>query len=712
MGLLDLLMGAGPSYLRDLFGGGTPPIGTPPATAPGQVPGGIPSTPGNVVPQGGLISQMTGGMLGSNQTLLGNGLLGNAARGALYGAGAAGQPGPKGFWAGFGQGAARGAGGTQQRNQFLLQQGMGQQAMQAGQMALQGQARKGQMDLMTLNYYRRMQGLPEVDMNGNPVQQSGASQGQSGQQQAPGGQGGAGGAAPAPGVPPAAAALAGVQQGSDQWWQQLYAMGQSMVGVPGLAQDAVTLMEKAKAHDPSVIQTEAYAKAVGTAAGTPINTRPGGSIYLPGQGVLFQAPMQTETIDNNPNSPTFGQKSKVWTTAGGAGAPGAQAPGGGAPGAGTNGVRDINSILDKQAGLPPGSMAAIDAAETAGAQDTGPGSVSSAGAAGRYQVMPNTVPPGTDLSNPLVAGPIASKRLAEYQKKYAGWGKSDPQMPLWLGAAAYNWGPANVDKWLMNGSKPDQMPQGVQKYANDYLGKVLQQQQAQQGGQQPAPPAGNGVPTELNPGQVEEIKGEAERNNEARKSAQAAAEAAQKHLQQLDQMRVTADQFRMGAGSGIAATAQSWGQYFGMNSDEANRQLGAYQDMRKLGISAGASAIKDVSSKEALQGQRMIWEAQPNPGMSPDGFRRVVDSLQGADQAVIAKNQWVAQQPKGTNVEAQWLKNTQAQAANAYWLQRTTDSDPALAQQIITQLSQDPAGQKLLQQIQASRQWLKGQGLL
>ena len=27
MGLIDLLMGAGPSYLRDLFGGGTPPIG-------------------------------------------------------------------------------------------------------------------------------------------------------------------------------------------------------------------------------------------------------------------------------------------------------------------------------------------------------------------------------------------------------------------------------------------------------------------------------------------------------------------------------------------------------------------------------------------------------------------------------------------------------------------------------------------------------------
>lgn len=562
MGILDLLMGTDPGILGQLLGAGAQ-TGIQPQS--GGMPGGVPTLPGSSIPYG---QSQTG--------LLGNGLLGNAARGALYGMGAAGQPGSKGFFAGVGRGAQQSIGMQQARGQYGLQQAQGQQQLQAG-------ARQGQLGLMTLNYYRRMQGLPDLDISGQPVPQS---QPQGGA--APAGYAGPSGGgmvAPAPGIPPAAAALSQTQQGSDEWWQQLYAMGHSMIGVPGLAQDGVTLMEKAKTHDPSVIQTEAYAKAVGEAAGTPINVRPGGTVYLPGQGAMFQAPVLGETVDNNPRSPTFGQKFKTSINPSTGGAYGGQA-------------------------APP--------AQASAAPPAGAGS-------------------GTGLTE-----------------------KDFPQ--------------------------------------NGVAGDFYNQQ--------------GGVPTQLSPAQEEEIKAQGARNATAIDAAQTGATAAEKHIQLLDQMRATADEFRLGAGSHLVASAQGWGQYFGITSDEANRQLGAYQDMRKLGVTAGASAIKDVSSREALQGQKMIWEAQPNPGMSPDGFRRVTDSLQGADLAMIAKNKWASNQVTGTKIDSTWQAGTRAQAANVFWMQRMLESDPKLAQTTVTNLSKTPGGKALLQRIFDAKQWMAGQGLL
>lgn len=591
MGILDLLMGTDPGILGQLLGAGAQ-TGIQPQS--GGMPGGVPTVPGSSIPYG---QGQTG--------LLGNGLLGNAARGALYGLGAAGQPGSRGFGAGLGRGAAQSIGMSQMRGQYGLQQAQGQQQLQAG-------ARQGQLGLMTLNYYRRMQGLPDLDISGQPVPSSatmntpegtpqqiaqmrgvmGSPFGQAATQATQTAQAGlsdspsGGMAAPAPGVPAAASALSGVPQGSDQWWQQLYAMGQTMIGVPGLAQDGVTLMEKAKTHDPSVIQTEAYAKAVGTAAGTPVRVNQGGSVFIPGQGVVYQAPVLGETVDNNPGSPTFGQKFKA----------------------------GIDPSTGRAYGQPPP-----------------PPRVVPPPAAGS-----GTPPPADDngqVTAPVIAPP------------------------------------------------------------NYY-------------------PSPAGTPTEISPGQTAEIKAQGDRNAAAIDAAQAGATAAEKHIQLLDQMRATADEFRLGAGSHLVASAQGWGQYFGITSDEANRQLGAYQDMRKLGVTAGASAIKDVSSREALQGQKMIWEAQPNPGMSPDGFRRVTDSLQGADLAMIAKNKWAASQVTGTKIDATWQSGTRAQAANVFWMQRMLESDPKLAQTTVTNLSKTPGGKALLQKIFDAKQWMAAQGLL
>lgn len=683
MGILDALLGTSPSLFSSLFGtsagGTTPPIGIAPGQQPSipQMPGGVPSMPGNAVPWG------QGG-------LLGNGILGNAARGALYGLGAAGQPGSRGFAAGIGRGAQQSIGMQQQRSNYGLGQALGQQEYE--QKNIQNQMLNTRLGLFNQALARRLsgQGLPG-DQAGPDAQ---GAQGEGAAQGAGGGQGG--------------------NLDEYRYWQaraeQTYQ--DASLGIPGASN------ELAKNYADRAAQSLGYktAAAMADAMGKPLELqRPGaqaGMLSPDGQGGLSyrpiaQNPIQVPGVDaqGNPTSRFVFPPINTGQQQGAGAAPPHQA----ARPMGDN----IYDMADADYGLPAGSMRTIHQLENAQGD---PNAVSPNGkGVGLVQINPDTVPSGTDLKKRLRNVDIGAARLAEYQQRYQKYG---PQYAPMLGAMAYLKGPKNVDNWLFNGAKPDDPNmQDAIRYGQAYAAGI--QGPGGNGTAQPAPQqqaqpsaTGGGFQTGLGPAQVEEAKGEGERNNQARSDAQTAAKVAQNHMQLLDQMSLAADDFRLGRGAGITAVAQSWGQYLGMNSDEANRQLGAYQDMSKLAITAGSAAIKDVSAREALQGQERIWKAQPNPEMSPEGFRRVVESLRGADQAVLAKNQWMSQQPRGTAVEAEWAKNTNAQAANVYWLQHMAETNPDLAREIVNNLQQDAAGQKLLKQITDSKNWLRGQGLI
>lgn len=112
-----------------------------------------------------------------------------------------------------------------------------------------------------------------------------------------------------------------------------------------------------------------------------------------------------------------------------------------------------------------------------------PNAISPAGAMGLKQLMPATaanpgfgIEPVKDNSpeeNMRVGNQYMTAMLNKYQDPYAA-------------SAAYNWGPGNVDKWIKNGSNPDELPSETKKYADTLAPQIMQGMQQQQ--QNPSPP--------------------------------------------------------------------------------------------------------------------------------------------------------------------------------------------------------------------------------
>lgn len=104
-------------------------------------------------------------------------------------------------------------------------------------------------------------------------------------------------------------------------------------------------------------------------------------------------------------------------------------------------------------GLSIDLLKAKDYAESGGNANA----VSPAGAAGPAQLMPGTASDlgVTDPKDPAQAIPAGARYLAQQYAKYKDVDKA---------LAAYNWGPANVDKWIAAGADPARLPAETQQY--------------------------------------------------------------------------------------------------------------------------------------------------------------------------------------------------------------------------------------------------------
>src|SRR5262249_36447122 len=145
---------------------------------------------------------------------------------------------------------------------------------------------------------------------------------------------------------------------------------------------------------------------------------------------------------------------------------------------------------------------------------------------------------------------------------------------------------------------------------------------------QPAPASGpQGTPVELSPAQVKESTGMADLHNQQREETNKMAQAASAQQALLEEMKVAAQGFKMGAGSDIVGNVQSCANYSGLGSDEMVKNLADLQQFRKDAIQISQAAITAVSSREAYQGQRLIMDSLPGTKMSPQGFAQITDQL-------------------------------------------------------------------------------------
>jgi hypothetical protein len=145
----------------------------------------------------------------------------------------------------------------------------------------------------------------------------------------------------------------------------------------------------------------------------------------------------------------------------------------------------------ERTGLDGDFIGRVFMAESGGRQDVVDGKVvSSAGATGPMQTMPNTlkdpgfgVQPARDDS-PEEKWRVGTDYLAAMMKKYNG------NKALALGA--YNWGPGNVDQWMADGADMSKVPAETKKYLRNILGDELdrppQGQQPQQTAEAPQEP--------------------------------------------------------------------------------------------------------------------------------------------------------------------------------------------------------------------------------
>lgn len=130
---------------------------------------------------------------------------------------------------------------------------------------------------------------------------------------------------------------------------------------------------------------------------------------------------------------------------------------------------NFTSLEDKN-GLPHGLLQAVMKQESGG----NPNAVSSAGAQGAFQFMPDTAKQyGIDPMNPQQSAQGAASYLGDLNKKYGG--------DLAKALAAYNWGPGNVDKKGLENA-----PSETQNYVTKVGGQFANLQPNQ--GQQQGPP--------------------------------------------------------------------------------------------------------------------------------------------------------------------------------------------------------------------------------
>lgn len=112
-------------------------------------------------------------------------------------------------------------------------------------------------------------------------------------------------------------------------------------------------------------------------------------------------------------------------------------------------------------GVRPELISAMISGESGG----NPNAVSPKGAAGLTQLMPATAREVgvTNPSDPAQAINGGTAYLAQNIKKYGNEA---------LGLIAYNWGPANTDRWLAGGAKIEELPAETRAYVNGVLSKA------------------------------------------------------------------------------------------------------------------------------------------------------------------------------------------------------------------------------------------------
>jgi hypothetical protein len=287
----------------------------------------------------------------------------------------------------------------------------------------------------------------------------------------------------------------------------------------------------------------------------------------------------------------------------------------------------------------------------------------------------------------------------------------------WAGVA-----PSMYEKWnvptavrpgggqMVGGQVVGSMPQ-LQRVVDPVTGREEYQYLSPTAGGPNAPGVVGGPVgvAQLSPYELQAGRTRAEKEQADRQTVISEANAAQQSRATLMNMSNEAGNFVQGP---FAAHAQTAARYLRLINPSFNDQVASYEDFVKSAGQLTRQAVREVSSRAAVQEFNMIQSTLPNPDMSPIGMRRVQNELIGLTDYKIAKAQAQAQweQAHGGPGNVGGFETYFQRAASPYaFIVAKMDGDDRKA--MIAKLQGSADGRRELARITEQLNFLKQSGL-
>ncbi len=228
-------------------------------------------------------------------------------------------------------------------------------------------------------------------------------------------------------------------------------------------------------------------------------------------------------------------------------------------------------------------------------------------------------------------------------------------------------------------------------------------------GQQAAANAPDLGVAKLGPGQTESLVVRGKEEQTQRQKVIDEANNAQQTRATLMSMENAASNFVQGP---FAQHAQTAASYLRLIDPTFDKQVGSYEDFVKNAGMLTRQAVKDVSSRAAVQEFTMIGNTLPNPDMSPIGLRKVQNELIGLSDYRLAKAQAQQQFEQGhggignvSGFETQFQKQA---SPYAFIVARM---DPTDRREMFAKLQDSDQGRRELARLGEQLTFLKQSGL-
>jgi hypothetical protein len=216
----------------------------------------------------------------------------------------------------------------------------------------------------------------------------------------------------------------------------------------------------------------------------------------------------------------------------------------------------------------------------------------------------------------------------------------------------------------------------------------------------------------MTPAQVKETESYGETLGKMPDQLSAKAEAAKGMNFTLDQMKSESANWPfMGKGTQAAAEAAKYLKPFAnaVGSTVFDNFVGDFEAFQKNAGTLVRQAVKDVSSRAAVQEFEMIQSQLPSADMSRGGFSKIVDQFQAVNDYQIAKQRaaqkWRNENGTLDNFDSTWNKNM---TPSAFLVNRMSVPE---FQEVASKLQKTPQGRSTLNNIRNQMRYANDNGL-